>query len=1007
MDGEHETCQLCLRRFTSYPAMRQHMRHAHPVEYNNEVQNAGINARKKWTDEEVEELATAEFEYRGEDLIVHLCSISGRSEEAIKKRRRAQEWQNVLWRLEHTQRAINEENHEDHMEEVMQEVEERLAEIERGPEIIEEDLIQVAPEQEGIIRPVVDDPVKQAILDLAPLLEDREDVELAASLCMNRDSKKALDDWTGVLIKKFGHIKQTVVRIENTVEIPNQSRRKMRAIRYRIFQNKWNKNRKTAANEIIDNMLDDNVKAKPNSEAIKTAYNSILTPISRADTEEFEPPEQTYNLYRPILPEEIQRVIYSSKQSAAGPDGITIQDIRRIPVRKLVLLFNAMLMLKYVPSSLRKSKTILIPKKKEHLENVNNWRPITISSLLLRFCNKIHADRLKEVPLHFGQRGFQQIDGVFANNISLHTIIKKKRKQLEPYCIIALDIKKAFDTVSHRSIARALRKKGLDDNTLEYIIANYQDSITTIFCEGEEVGSFEVNQGVKQGDPMSPVLFNIMMDELVEKLNSKKGVTLNGVNLSCMAYADDLILIAEQVRDARKLLLEGQKFFEKRNLELNVSKCAAVAVGRAPQKRLFTYTIPQFYLYGEPIKQIGVNETWQYLGEKFTFAGVSKCSIKNLKEQVNRILKAPLKTDQKLICIKNHLIPRYIHSLQSPTVHSATLTAADRILRWAVKKVLHLPSHLHSAALHAPIREGGIGIFSFRDKIPIIIKNRLEGLLDADPFLNQVLIEAKGWSARVEKLIKPRGATKITIDSLRSRELHESFHGGGLQEMKHHKASGHYLYDPPKYWSGEDLIRAVQLRTNTLPTRSLPYTPAQEAMCRAGCARRETLCHVLQKCPLMHWERLNRHNHIARKIKNIATKKGWQVEEEPHIRGEDGSLKKPDLLMVKGDQVVITDVAVCWEAPNPLGAAYRTKQFIYGGQEFLDKVREMYPDKVILVLPLIVGARGAWCAENKALVDAIKITVSEIKEVISSAMRGGWIIHQHFSRRVWRRPHGR
>lgn len=68
---------------------------------------------------------------------------------------------------------------------------------------------------------------------------------------------------------------------------------------------------------------------------------------------------------------------------------------------------------------------------------------------------------------------------------------------------------------------------------------------------------------------------------------------------------------------------------------------------------------------------------------------------------------------------------------------------------------------------------------------------------------------------------------------------------------------------------------------------------------------------------------------VVKRLKNIATKKGWQVTEEPNIRDLSGRLLKPDLLMTKGSSIVISDVSVSWEAPEPLGTAYRTKKTIY------------------------------------------------------------------------------
>lgn len=141
-----------------------------------------------------------------------------------------------------------------------------------------------------------------------------------------------------------------------------------------------------------------------------------------------------------------------------------------------------------------------------------------------------------EVPLHEHRRGFVNVDGVFANNISLHSTIKMKRRQRKGYAIITLDIRKAFDTLSHASIERALKRKGVDVNTIQYIMANFTDATTVIRSAGEENGTLQLKRGTKQGDPMSPILFNIMMDELIEELEGLPGISVEDQKIRPSRY---------------------------------------------------------------------------------------------------------------------------------------------------------------------------------------------------------------------------------------------------------------------------------------------------------------------------------------------------------------------------------------------------------------------------------------------------------------------------------------
>lgn len=61
---------------------------------------------------------------------------------------------------------------------------------------------------------------------------------------------------------------------------------------------------------------------------------------------------------------------------------------------------------------------------------------------------------------------------------------------------------------------------------------------------------------------------------------------------------------------------------------------------------------------------------------------------------------------------------------------------------------------------------------------------------------------------------------------------------------------------------------------------------------------------------------LRRHDHGVHQLKRFSAREGWSVKVEPHIRGDDGILKKSVLLLQKGRTAIIADVAVNWEYPN-------------------------------------------------------------------------------------------
>lgn len=118
--------------------------------------------------------------------------------------------------------------------------------------------------------------------------------------------------------------------------------------------------------------------------------------------------------------------------------------------------------------------TVLIPKGGD-LQDPTNWRPITVGSAWQRLLHRIVSSRIvKATNLNRNQRGFTSGDGVLANCFLLDTYIHNKRKKVRPYNVVSLDIAKAFDTVSHHSIRRALQRHGISEILTNYSMKDQQ-----------------------------------------------------------------------------------------------------------------------------------------------------------------------------------------------------------------------------------------------------------------------------------------------------------------------------------------------------------------------------------------------------------------------------------------------------------------------------------------------------------------------------------------------------
>ena len=103
---------------------------------------------------------------------------------------------------------------------------------------------------------------------------------------------------------------------------------------------------------------------------------------------------------------------------------------------------------------------------------------------------------------------------------------------------------KAYDTVTHNTITDTLTTKGIPSHLAEYIASVYARSTTRLKCNGWESETITPSCGVKEGDPLSPIIFNMVMNGLLRLLPPEVGVDIEGERYSALAFADDLMFVA-------------------------------------------------------------------------------------------------------------------------------------------------------------------------------------------------------------------------------------------------------------------------------------------------------------------------------------------------------------------------------------------------------------------------------------------------------------------------------
>ena len=103
----------------------------------------------------------------------------------------------------------------------------------------------------------------------------------------------------------------------------------------------------------------------------------------------------------------------------------------------------------------------------------------------------------------------------------IHRINKLKKKN---HMIISIDAEKAFDKIQHPFMIKTLQKVGIEGNYFNIIKAIYDKPTANIILKGEKLKAFPLRSGKRQGCPLSPLLFNIVLEVLATAIREEKEI---------------------------------------------------------------------------------------------------------------------------------------------------------------------------------------------------------------------------------------------------------------------------------------------------------------------------------------------------------------------------------------------------------------------------------------------------------------------------------------------------
>ena len=237
--------------------------------------------------------------------------------------------------------------------------------------------------------------------------------------------------------------------------------------------------------------------------------------------------EEIKIMNNPITSTNIEAVIkHLLKNKSSGPDGFTdlYQTFREELMPVLLKLFQKTAEEGTLPNSFYEATITVIPKPKT-MHKKENYKPLSLMNINAKFLNKIVENRIQQhikKLIHHDQVGFipgvQGFFNIWKSINVIHHINKLKDKN---HMIISVNAEKAFDKIQHLFMIKTLQKMGIERTYLNIVKAIYAKPKANIL-NGEKLKAFPLRSGTRQGCPLSPIVFNMVLDVLQQSRRKEK-----------------------------------------------------------------------------------------------------------------------------------------------------------------------------------------------------------------------------------------------------------------------------------------------------------------------------------------------------------------------------------------------------------------------------------------------------------------------------------------------------
>jgi len=763
-------------------------------------------------------------------------------------------------------------------------------------------------------------------------------------------------------------------------------------------------------------------KLKMEIPAIEQYYRSLFEISNNRIRDTYEPSKATdevFSLTKDNIELSIKKI---SIDTSPGSDGIVLRTIRNVKCTNAIwAIGKVMLKWNYVPLAFRTGRTILIYKEKGDEQNPQNWRPITIFSIIRRIIERSLDQALRaRVKCSQVQRGFiNGMPGAHINSSLIEGCLKTAKEKGDNCCIVMLDLAKAFDMVGHDHLRHTLKSLSLPNNLQNLVISLATSNSTKIEVNKQTTDYITLSRGVAQGSPLSPTIFNLCQDfalKLISDIDISKihGYELSPTldKLSALAFADDTAIIARNEESAIILVETLQLAFKQVGMVINPEKSSVINIqkGQLSSNNLMLSD-------RSTIRAIKLNEQIKYLGINYTDSIVfdKKKFITDLEKDFRMLITSPLlRGDQKLNILEQYVFPKLIYPMQTTPLdllERPFLESIDSIMRQGVREIVGLPADTPLPVYYTGRKLRGLGILRVTWEASLQHINICQTLLKINDSHLHII---RNMDSEIKKCRdRLGGVVGNNVRAIRAELRALEFDKWSQMPQRGAGVKWYKSFTPANSWvsnklgiTSSDWCNGIKMSMNSMANRSTGGRSLGNRHCRnPPCSEKntiETLSHIRGSCPRSELLRNSAHHKIRTQLANLFRNKGLEVHEEVHClaQNEENSHqnRRADIVILDrtNNKGTILDPTLRWETneENQDKLIDEEKKSIY--EPTIPFFKEKYHISDWEVHGLWFGARGTASPLLKDFFKKNKLEMRELKEMCLVVMRDTLnIIHKH------------